>query len=365
MTKEGRESLFQEGVQLNPNQLQSGQGIIIIIILILLYFKILYLGSGLGLWIAKGITTIHGGIIGVESHELGKGSTFFVELPLINGLDTQLNSVSRASDILGDETFPLNTRIWKWNDPRNNLDHQDSFSKKRSKIKLIEGGTSTQKIIPVRKFSENNYADESESSNINENGLTLTQKQIIPQIPSGSAYSSQGNSDNCGTPKSIGGIVSSDSMNLQSAKLRNPLRILIVDDAPSNRKLLCRTLTNLGHICETASNGQECVDLITKHSNELTHLQNTLSGSYPLPGLFCAYDLILMDSEMPVLNGPGATKLLRNMGYKSVVIIGVTGNVLPDDIDIFLDHGVNAVIGKPLNIELMWKEYDRILQERL
>jgi CheY-like chemotaxis protein len=65
-----------------------------------------------------------------------------------------------------------------------------------------------------------------------------------------------------------------------------------------------------------------------------------------------------------VMSGPDATKIIRSMGFDRLVILGVTGNVLPEDVDMFLDHGVDAVLGKPMNLETMWREYDRIVKDR-
>ena len=107
--------------------------------------------------------------------------------------------------------------------------------------------------------------------------------------------------------------------------------ILVVDDATSNRKVLCRLLTNAGYVCGQAEHGQQCVEM----------MQASATGSQ--------YDLILMDFEMPVLNGPLATKRLRELGYTTPVI-GVTGNVLPADTDFFLSHGANFVLHKPVTM---------------
>jgi CheY-like chemotaxis protein len=57
-----------------------------------------------------------------------------------------------------------------------------------------------------------------------------------------------------------------------------------------------------------------------------------------------------MDYEMPVMNGPTATKALREAGC-DVLIIGVTGNLLPEDVRYFRRHGADAVLGKPLDIQ--------------
>ena len=62
------------------------------------------------------------------------------------------------------------------------------------------------------------------------------------------------------------------------------------------------------------------------------------------------YDCILLDSEMPNLNGPKAARYLRDQGYK-IPIIGLTGNVLTDDVNDFLDHGADHVMFKPFNFE--------------
>jgi CheY-like chemotaxis protein len=57
--------------------------------------------------------------------------------------------------------------------------------------------------------------------------------------------------------------------------------------------------------------------------------------------------VILMDFEMPNLNGPDATRKLRELGC-SCLIVGVTGNVLPEDVAIFINSGADAVMSKPL-----------------
>ncbi|KAJ1437683.1 hypothetical protein B484DRAFT_428238, partial [Ochromonadaceae sp. CCMP2298] len=76
------------------------------------------------------------------------------------------------------------------------------------------------------------------------------------------------------------------------------------------------------------------------------------------------YDkVILMDFEMPVLNGPSATRLLREQGCR-VHIIGVTGNVMRADIDYFKSCGADAVFAKPLNKDSVDKLMVRISTPR-
>ena len=60
------------------------------------------------------------------------------------------------------------------------------------------------------------------------------------------------------------------------------------------------------------------------------------------------------------MNGPDATKKIRELGF-SGAIFGVTGNALPEDISVFLNHGADAVVTKPIRlskIEQCWKDFN-------
>jgi CheY-like chemotaxis protein len=111
--------------------------------------------------------------------------------------------------------------------------------------------------------------------------------------------------------------------------------VLVADDAASNRKLVCRLLRSKGFICHEAENGSECVQMI-------------MAADY-------SYEFIVLDYEMPVLDGPSAARQLRE-NRSDVLIIGVTGNVLPEDQEFFLRQGANAVLPKPLDITRLLEE---------
>ena len=111
-----------------------------------------------------------------------------------------------------------------------------------------------------------------------------------------------------------------------------PMHILVVDDAPMNRKLLVRLLEMNGHTCSTAENGQDLIDAVRKDMVQ--------------------YDCILVDYEMPVMNGPESCKGVREMGYTGFVV-GVTGNLLPEDVGYFLDCGADAVLSKPFKYKAL------------
>ena len=71
-------------------------------------------------------------------------------------------------------------------------------------------------------------------------------------------------------------------------------------------------------------------------------------------------DTVLIDYEMPVLNGPDATEKLRAMGFQAA-IFGVTGNVMKEDVEFFLSKGADRVVSKPISMAALnghWQEYD-------
>eukprot|EP01042_Synura_sphagnicola_P036518 gene36518-biopygen8477 len=77
----------------------------------------------------------------------------------------------------------------------------------------------------------------------------------------------------------------------------------------------------------------------------------------------CPYDVILMDFMMPTMDGPTATRAIRSLGYKGI-IIGVTGNSSPQDILLFTASGADLVLPKPLDVDLLTRTIQRILQAR-
>ncbi|KAI3455953.1 hypothetical protein Pfo_012616 [Paulownia fortunei] len=102
---------------------------------------------------------------------------------------------------------------------------------------------------------------------------------------------------------------------------------LVVDDDPLVRKVHRMLLNRYGLETESAENGKEAVDLF-------------VSGK--------SYDLVLMDMEMPVMDGSQATQELRAMGVSSM-IVGVTARGLEAEKEAFMAAGLDACWEKPLN----------------
>ena len=93
--------------------------------------------------------------------------------------------------------------------------------------------------------------------------------------------------------------------------------LLVVDDSTLNRKMLCRVLRAMGHVCEEAEDGLIAIEkLKIRMANTDPNKKNSFGA-------------ILMDFVMPNLDGPSAARIMRDMGYEGL-IFGVTGTKIFD-----------------------------------
>jgi len=123
---------------------------------------------------------------------------------------------------------------------------------------------------------------------------------------------------------------------------------LVVDDIEVNQIILVKILSTLGASCEVASNGQEAVDKFEASE----------------PG---GYDLILMDVQMPVMDGYEATRTIRSSSHpsaKTVPIVAMTANAFVDDVRDAIDSGMNAHIAKPVQLDKLKSTIQQVLEER-
>lgn len=112
-------------------------------------------------------------------------------------------------------------------------------------------------------------------------------------------------------------------------------KLLIVDDNEMNREIAVELLQAVGFDIDTACDGQECVD----------KLCNAPAGRY---------DLVLMDVQMPVMDGYAATRAIRAQGREDLArlpIVAMTANAFSDDVHQALESGMNAHISKPIEVE--------------
>ncbi len=113
-------------------------------------------------------------------------------------------------------------------------------------------------------------------------------------------------------------------------------RVLLVEDIELNREIAEVILEEAGFVVESAPDGTDAVAMVEQ------------SEEY-------YYDAVLMDVQMPIMNGYEATRTIRSMPRKDVKdlpIIAMTANALEEDKEAALKNGMNAHISKPLNMDI-------------
>ena len=112
-----------------------------------------------------------------------------------------------------------------------------------------------------------------------------------------------------------------------SDRAKRDRRILLVEDMEVNREIATAILSNSGYHVDAVPDGADAISAVK-------------SGKY---------DLVLMDVQMPGMDGITATKILRSLPppIGSIPIIAMTANVLPDQIDGFIKAGMDGHVGKP------------------
>ena len=136
-----------------------------------------------------------------------------------------------------------------------------------------------------------------------------------------------------------------DSNADQKSRKLHTGRILLAEDNELNQEIAVEILSEAGLSIEVACNGQAAVDMLKQS----------------VPGY---YRLILMDVQMPVMNGYEATKAIRQLENKelaSIPIVAMTANAFEEDKREAIACGMNGHIAKPIDINKLFESMDEIL----
>ncbi|MCK6685331.1 MAG: response regulator [Thermoanaerobaculia bacterium] len=283
-------------------------------------------GTGLGLPISRRLAVILGGSLGAESAP-GKGSTFTLELPM------KAPGEKREFPPLGGSVLLLTSP--RRREPLSRLLSAWGISVRE------DPGEDAQIVLVETGFSWSVRLDEVERlSHLGRPVVLLRPRKLEDPFPARAVLRKPVRERQL--YECLGSYLAGKTWTPEGAlhsqlRLREGTRILVAEDNPINQKLIERLLNKRGATVEVVANGQEAVEAIAK----------------------ARFDLVLMDIQMPGMDGLAATRAIRsrNLDGKKTPIVALTAHASREDREQCLAAGMDEYLGKPLRFE----ELDRVL----
>jgi len=290
-----------------------------------------YGGTGLGLSISKQLVELMGSTIVVDSEE-GEGSTFRFDLALpiaqeLNVKKTDSNLFSNLSMAIVDDNqtarYVLAQQLENWGIDVVMADDLTSLTE-LTPIKPYE-----MIFLRYRQLLKPQGLSQLISQHQKQPLVLIIDENIKPQ--SSTDYYLQWPIDASALYNMVVEITQTSKREENNLPQKTTGRILVADDYKDNQDIISGVLSSLAVEIDFVSNGQEVLNLLEKHH----------------------YDLILMDIQMPVMDGVEATKRIRKstLPYRDVPILAITASVMRHEQEHYLSIGINEVIGKPFSIQ--------------
>lgn len=309
-------------------------------------------GTGLGLSISKRICELMGGTISVESIE-GQGSTFHFEIPItldhsqtdnydIDQLDT-LDILIIDANLKSSQAISNQLNAWG-NNPTiaNNIEQARKLLNSQSRFDYILIDSCLDSM-PGLEFGKSILTS---ITNINAHLILMTR---LNQVESDVQIQEAGFSSHFSKPVSSFDLSRSfnskkhhpsktlEKLPQQShiSQIHKNKKILLVEDIAFNQEVALMLLQEMGLSADVANNGEEAVNKI----------KDGLNSSEP-------YDVILMDCQMPIMDGFDATRAIRKLeaftSHKTN-IIAMTANAMNSDKEKCLESGMDDYLSKPVD----------------
>lgn len=146
--------------------------------------------------------------------------------------------------------------------------------------------------------------------------------------------------------EAIEGAAIDRNRNMSIEKSSYSLKVLVAEDIPANQKVVTAILSRRGHEPAIANNGREAIDLFERHD----------------------FDVILMDVQMPILDGIQATRAIRDIEKNSgrrIPVVAMTAHAMPGDREACMAAGMDYYLSKPLDAQLLLKTIEHLKQPRV